>query len=257
LQPGTSAVNGYIAHRQGQPHCQGLRAANGSINRELAALKHAFTLAVGEDKVVRKPFIPMLEENSPRQGFVEHGEFLGLREALPEHLRDPITFLYLSGWRVGEMKSLERADVNGDRTMVRLSPEKSKNKEGRALPLTGELAEIFARAAAARRIDNPLVFHTVGKDFRGAWASACTKVGLGELLVHDLRKSAIRNLVRVGVPDVMAMRLSGHKTRSVFDRYDVTSEQDLVSAVERRDQYLDTRPAERKIVPLKNRGGMS
>ena len=112
---------------------------------------------------MRKPFIPMLEENSPRQGFVEHGEFLGLREALPEHLRDPITFLYLSGWRVGEMKSLEWADVNGDRTMVRLSPEKSKNKEGRALPLTGELAEIFARAAAARRMDNPLVFHTVGR----------------------------------------------------------------------------------------------
>lgn len=80
-------------------------------------------------------------------------------------------------------------------TVVRLSPAKSKNKEGRVLPLTGELAEVFARAHAARRIDNPLVFHTVGSGFRGAWTAACTKVGLGKLLVHDLRRSAIRNLV--------------------------------------------------------------
>lgn len=200
---------------------------------------------------MRKPHIPMLEESGPRQGFVEHAEFIALRDALPERLRDPITFLYLSGWRVGEMKSLEWANVNGDRSRVYLSPEKSKNQEGRTLPLSGELAEVFGRAHATRRIDSPLVFYTVGKDFRGAWAAACTKAGLGKLLVHDLRRSGVRHMVRSGTPEGVVMALSGHKTRSVFERYNITSEADLVEAVERRDQYLSTRSTERKIVPLK------
>jgi integrase len=235
----------YTKHRQEQG------AANATINRELAALKRMFSLAVRADKVVRKPYIAMLEENNARQGFIEHAEFVALRNALPLHLRDPITFLYLSGWRVSEMKSLEWCDVDSDRTVVRLSPAKSKNKEGRVLPLTGELAGVFARAQATRRIDCPLVFHAVGSDFRGAWTAACTKVGLGKLLVHDLRRSAIRNLVRAGVPDAMAMSLSGHKTRSIFNRYNIVSEADLVSAVTRRDSYLEARPTERKVIPLK------
>ncbi len=246
----TDRIGAYVVGRRGAG------AANGTVNRELAALKRAFKIAVDAERLSRAPHIQMLEEHNARQGFLDHAEFVALRDALPERLRDPVSFLYLSGWRVGEMKSLEWRDVDRAGNAVRLAPEKSKNAESRLLPLEGELADIVARADAARRPDCTLVFHHNGKpilDFRGAWAAACTKAGLGKLLVHDLRRTAIRDMVRAGVFERVAMSLSGHKTRSIFDRYNIVSEADLAAAVKRRDSYLDSRPTKRTVVPLAER----
>jgi integrase len=228
-------------------------AANATVNRELAAMKRAFKIAVTSERLSRAPHIAMLEENNARQGFLDHAEFTSLRDALPEKLQDPISFLYLSGWRVSEMRTLEWRDVDLAGNVVRLPPAKSKNKDGRSLPLSGELAEVIARAHATRRLDCGFVFHVDGKpikDFRGAWKAACAKAGLGNLLVHDMRRTAVRDLVRSGVPERVAMAISGHKTRSVFDRYNIVSEEDLMTAMERRDEYHDTRPTARTVVPL-------
>src|SRR5579871_953493 len=101
----TNRVRAYAAMRQGEG------AANASINRELAALKRMFSLAVQDGRLVTMPYIPSLKEDNVRQGFIDHGAFLALRDNLPEYLRDPISFLYLSGWRLGEMKALEWRDV--------------------------------------------------------------------------------------------------------------------------------------------------
>ena len=177
-------------------------AANATINRELAALKHAFKIAVDDECLSRAPKIDMLAEDNARKGFVENAEFNALRNELPERLRDPIAFLYLSGWRVSEMKGLEWSDIDIEANEINLPPDKSKNKEPRKLPLSGELAEIITRARAARRLDCTFVFHVNGKrigDFRDAWASACTAIGYPKLIVHDFRRSAIRNLSRAGV----------------------------------------------------------
>ena len=249
----TDRASAYISQRRGDG------AAAATINRELAALKRAFKIAVDAERLSRAPKIEMLAEDNVRQGFVEHADFIALRDALPEHLRDPVTFLYLSAWRVSEMKTLEWCDIDRDGGMVRLPPAKSKNKDGRTLPLSGEVAEIIERAHTARRLDCAFVFHVDGwpiRDFRGAWTGAVAKAGLGKLLVHDLRRTGVRNLVRAGIPERVAMALSGHKTRSTFDRYNIISSTDLADAVERRDQYLEARPTVRTVVPItRKRGG--
>jgi len=131
----TDRIKKYIASRQQEG------AANASINRELSALKRMFKLAVESGRLRFAPHVPMLEENNARQGFVDHGVFVALREHLPAYLKNPITFLYLSGWRLGEMKELEWRDVDIVGKVVRLRPEISKNKDGRVLPLSGEPLE--------------------------------------------------------------------------------------------------------------------
>src|SRR5574341_451068 len=205
----TDRVRAYISQRQSE------RASNGSINRELAALKRMFSLAVQAGKLSSRPYVPILEENNARQGFLDHGGFLALRESLPDYLKDPVTFLYLSGWRVSEMRALEWRDVDLAGQVVRLRPEISKNKDGRLLPLSGELLEIIEGARANRMPDCSFVFHLNGEpigDFRKAWKTACRAAGLDGIIVHDLRRTAVRNMVRAGIPEKVAMSLSGHKT---------------------------------------------
>lgn len=241
-------IAAYIADRQGE------RAANASINRELAALKRMFNLAVRARKLNHAPYVAMLAENNARQGFVDHSGFLAVRDALPSHLKDPITFLYFSGWRAGEMKALEWRDVDLDGKVVRLRPEVSKNKDGRVLPLAGELLEVVERARARRRPDCQFVFHEGGQpigNFRKAWRTACRAAGLNTILVHDLRRTAVRNMVRAGVPDRVAMTLSGHKTRSIFDRYNIVSESDLVAASEQLQAHLQMQPQSKKVKSIR------
>jgi integrase len=219
-------------------------AANGTINRELALLKRAFTLGERCGKVARIPHIELLPE-TPREGFLSHPEYLKLSEALPDDLRDPVEFLYRSGWRVSEMRSLKWSDVDRAGKAIRLRIENSKSKSTRLLMPKGELWEVIERAAARQIPDLEFVFHRDGKAiglFRKSWITACKAAGVPWLLVHDLRRSAVRNLVRAVKNEALVMKMSGHKTRSIFDRYNVSSEQDIADAGEQLDAYIAAQP---------------
>lgn len=114
--------------------------------------------------------------------------------------------------------------------MLRLRPESSKNGEGRTLDLEGELWEMVERQASKQAYEKAdktvafslYVFHHSGEpvgDNRKAWATACKAAKADGGLFHDLRRTAVRNMIRAGVPERVAMAISGHKTRSIFDRY--------------------------------------
>ena len=87
--------------------------------------------------------------------------------------------------------------------------------------------------------------------FRKAFDAACAAAGLQGILPHDLRRSAVRNFIRAGVKESVAMRLSGHRTRSVFDRYNIVSEDDLVDASTKLQQFLVEAIKDEKVVPIK------
>jgi integrase len=188
----------------------------------------------------------MLKERNTRKGFIEHATYLDLLKALPGYLRPFVAFAYLTGWRRSEISSLTWAQVDRVQGVVRLEPGTTKNDEARTLYLDEELQALFSDLWKARKHKQnvlPWVFVNesgdgqVG-DFRFSWSKACNEIGMSNLLFHDLRRSAIRNMVRAGIPERVAMMISGHKTRSVFDRYNIVSDADLKLAAERQQTYL-------------------
>ncbi len=125
--------------------------------------------------------------------------------------------------------------------VVRLRPELSKNRDGRVLPLRSELLDVIQRAGDRRRPDCPRVFHVDGQpigDFPKPWKKARAASGLTGLIVHDLRRTAVRNMVRAGIPERVAMTMTGHKTRGVFERYNIVSESDLADAARKLDALV-------------------
>lgn len=249
----TDQVRAYTDKRQQQ------RASNGSINRELAALKRTLNLAAAmtPPKMVRVPYIPMLKESNVRKGFFEHGEYLALRHELPKHLQAVLTFGYYTGAREGEILGLKWEQIDLQARTVHLEPGSTKNDQPRTIPVTGELLETLKMQKAIRDKSSPqcdYVFSRVGNrigSFHVAWKSACKRAGIPGKLFHDLRRTAVRNMVRAGVPERVAMAISGHKTRSVFDRYNIVAERDLHDAARRLEIYLrdSTERTPRTVVP--------
>jgi len=154
-----------------------------------------------------------------------------------------VEFLYLTGWRVGEALPLQWHQVDFKAGIVRLEPGTTKNDEGRVFPFAvlPDLEALLQRQrerTEALQVGTgriiPHVFHRDGEpilDFRGAWERACTDAGFAGRLVHDFRRTAVRNLERAGVSRSVAMKLTGHKTESVYRRYAIVSEADLAEGV--------------------------
>jgi integrase len=227
-------------------------AAVATVNRELSLLKRAFNLAARATpaKVHAVPHIKLFREDNARRGFFEHSEYLSMRAALPDYLKGVLMFGYQTGCRKGEILTLRWDQVDLSSGVVRLEVGETKNGEGRIIPLGPDLVEMLKLQRTASRAahpDCPWVFHLNGErlqTFNKAWRTASKAAGLvNELgeptrIFHDLRRSAVRNLVRAGTSELVAMRISGHKSRTVFERYNVTSETDIRQGAAKLSSYM-------------------
>jgi integrase len=227
-------------------------ASNASINRELAVLGRMLRLAYEQGQLARVPKLLRLTEAPPRSGFVDQETFEAIRQHLPEDLQAAVTIAFTFGWRRDEVLGLQRAQLDLPAGTLRLEPGSTKNDEGRCCYVTPELKRLLGEQLGRvrdleRRLGAvvPHLFPHLGprfagtpiRDFRKVWASACRKAGVPHLLKHDLRRSAVRILEQAAVPRSVAMKMTGHKTESVYRRYAIVSPADLKAAAARLHQY--------------------
>ena len=248
-----------------------------SINHSLSALRRMLTLAKREEKIAALPYFPMLNESAPRQGFFEDSQYRSLLAALPDYLRLPLALGYYTAMRAGEVLALEWEQVDLLRNTIRLRADQTKGCEARTIPVVPQLSVLLEAQRAKREPECPFVCFRYDRkghavkigSFRKPWSRCCVAIGLGRwepavdratgkplfdrprgprskpkrtmvykgMIFHDLRRTAVRNLVRSGVPQSVAMAISGHKTASVFRRYDIGSEQDIKDAAEKLARY--------------------
>lgn len=232
----------------------GAGKARATVNRETGVLRQAFNLAARQTppRLGRVPYIPMLKEDNARQGFFEREEFEAVCAHLAPHVADIARFAYLSGWRKGEIMPMRWDAIDLHTREARLRT--SKNGHPRSLPLSGELWDLVERRLRARVYTTPegasalseFVFHAgdgrAVVDFKHSWVSACRKAGLPGKLFHDLRRTAVRDMIRAGVPQSVAMRISGHRTTAIFLRYDITSDDDKRVALLRMQEHRQAQP---------------
>jgi integrase len=241
---GTDTLSRYIESRRAE------KAANGSINRELSLLQRAFMLGYESQprKVARPLRFHRLAESKPRQGFIERKAYDALAANCSDlFMRTMLALAYSFGFRKSELLTLKVSDVNLLSGTVQL--RNSKNGEARKVSLTQDAKNLLAACIAGKSADDAVFTRGKGtkavQDFRGTWDKITLAAGVSGLLFHDLRRSAVRNMVRAGIPEVVCMKVSGHKTRNVFDRYNITSERDLADAAKKIElSYRQAKNAE-------------
>ncbi|KAA0254734.1 MAG: site-specific integrase [Acidobacteria bacterium] len=251
----TDTIRHYITQRQRATRVRKgvtlVGRANATINRETEILRRAYRLAQHEGRVATVPHVPRLREDNARQGFFEPNEITRLLPHLQEPLRAMTRLAYLTGWRLGEIRTLRWEHVDHHAHELHLSD--TKNGDGRRLPLDDHDWTLIQEQWTKRQYTtaygttavSPYVFHRLGQPMREDlverwWHKATTKAGLQGRLFHDLRRTAIRDMIRAGVPQSVAMSISGHRTDSMFRRYDIVSANDKTAALQRRREHAHT-----------------
>lgn len=205
-----------------------------TVNRELTVLRAIFGHALKLGKISQMPRFPVkLAEPNPRTGFLTHEQYEALQTACKHTwLKALIAVAYNVGFRKSELLGLRVSQVDLKARTIRLNTGETKSSLGRTVVMTSDVHPLLAECVKGKQSGDPVFTWKNGrpvKDFRGAWSALCESANISVLL-HDFRRTAVRNLIRAGVDRDVARRISGHETDSIFSRYNITVESDLADA---------------------------
>ncbi len=233
----TKDIERYKKVRRSQNGHSGSKTKNATINRELSLIRRALTLGRRESPpmVIRDFYVEMLPENNIRQGFMTDDQYPLLLAALPGYLKPIFVVAYETGIRKSQLRSLNWSQVDFVRRVIVWRPNQTKGGVAHDIPFMGDMEQFLRKTFKARNEKCPAVFQNEYgarlADFRKSWATSCTLAGVAGLHFHDLRRGAARRLEDAGVSRSTAMRITGHKTESMYLRYaGVRNSRDLQEA---------------------------
>jgi integrase len=214
-----------------------------SINREVEVMKRIFNLALREEMVIKNPCwkVTRLSEQNARDRVLSKEEFDKLVKELPQHASDIVTVAYYTGMRAGEIFGLTWDRVNTKEGYFNLTSKDTKTGEARHVYFNGPVKTILGRLAKVRPISHRFVFTYRGspvKSIKYSLIKALKKAEIKDFRFHDLRHTYVSNARKAGVDRTVIMKLTGHKTLSMFTRYNSVDEADAREAMQRLNSFF-------------------
>jgi integrase len=233
----------YQSQRLREPTCHGKPRSAANVNRTIAVMKRMFNLAVREDLADKNPGwkIKLLPENNARDRILSPEELDRLLQHLPQHAARAVHFAYMTGMRAGEIFNLTWDRVDLSARIIRLEAEDTKTTEPRVVFLCKQAYVILEAAGKVRYLSHNRVFTYTGqplKKIKKAFANACRKAGVSNFRFHDLRHTFNTNMRKAGVDQSVIMKLTGHKTPSMFQRYNTVDLDDAKNACQKLEEFL-------------------
>ena len=243
-----SLVSEYQSKRLAEESYRGGATKPATVNRELACLKTIFNKAKRDKKAEGNPTegVKLLPEDNVRMRVLSTEEWERYKANCPPWYRPVAVMAYLTAMRKAEIINLSPSRIDLNEGLIRLKAEDTKTKEARSIPIHAVLMEILKNAMKVRSLSCDRVFHLNGKpitqhNIRAAHESACRGAGIEDFNVHDFRHTCINNWRKKRHDYFKIMSASGHKTMSVFKRYNMVDEEELKTLVqEQMDTYMDT-----------------
>jgi integrase len=272
VQVSSELIDRYIGKRKSQRTRSGTPPENATINRELALLKSAYNHGMEQTPPTVRfvPHFNMLEENNVRRGFLQDEAYIRLsKECAVEGvwLEGLFEMDYAYSWRLDELVGLRVRQLDFLGRIIDLG--KTKNGDQRMITMTEHVCRVLVRCAHGKNPDEFVFTREDGnavRDFRAAWWNACIRAGLGRfqcrdcqqvvatgrkctlcgsakkakyigLRFHDLRRTGIRNMSRKGIPENVGMLISGHRTNSVYRRYNIIDMEVMKEATAKIEEH--------------------
>lgn len=201
-----------------------------TVNREVACLKAVLNRAVRHGKLLQNPILKVkkLPENNVRMRILTQAEFESLLDCCPSHLKPVVLMAYYTGMRRSEILFLTWDEVDLGKGFIRLPGDRTKTQTGRSIPLHPRIRETLSNLP--RAIHTSRVFLRDGEsfeEFKRSFRTACRNARIEDFTFHDLRHCALNNLRKAGNDYFRIMAISGHRTMSVFKRYNLVTEEEL------------------------------